>query len=107
MKKILIPIVLCGFLIGCDNGENSVEKSTQVGKKQQTNSDASRYRELVDLYVGKTVPYSQYELIGSPETISGTNNSQWVAYFPKGNFTIVTDKKTDMIRTVYVGKREF
>ena len=42
---------------------------------------------------------------GSPETLSGTNNSRWIAYFPKGNFTIITDKKTDIIKKVLPGKK--
>ena len=42
---------------------------------------------------------------GSPQTLSGTNNSQWVAYFPKGDFTIISKKSTGKIKKVMSGKR--
>lgn len=29
---------------------------------------------------------------GNPETLEGTNNKVWIAYFPKGNFTILSQK---------------
>jgi hypothetical protein len=58
-----------------------------------------------DNLVGKKVPYDKYDVIGHPETLKGTNNDVWVAYFPKGNFTIISDKKTDIVRNVYAGKK--
>jgi hypothetical protein len=42
---------------------------------------------------------------GYPDTLSGTNNSIWVAYFPKGDFTIIADKNTNMIKKVLPGKQ--
>ncbi len=44
------------------------------------------------------------ENYGQPETLAGTNNSRWVAYFSKGDFTIVTDKRTNVIQTVVRGR---
>ncbi len=41
---------------------------------------------------------------GSPETLKGTDNQYWIAYFPKGEFTITTDKKTDEILHIVFGK---
>ena len=32
---------------------------------------------------------------GLPETLSGTDNSTWVVYFPKGDVTVILNKKTD------------
>ena len=68
--------------------------------------DSERLKELKSLYLNKKVPYSKFDKIGQPETLSGTNNSKWVAYFPKSNFTIVTDKKTDIVKKIYEGKVE-
>lgn len=51
-------------------------------------------------------PYS-FEIIkkyGQPETLKGTDNNKWIAYFPKGDFTILVNKKTDIIKNVYFGK---
>ena len=42
---------------------------------------------------------------GFPVTLEGTNNKKWIAYFPKGDFTIVTNKKTDVINMVLPGKQ--
>ena len=41
---------------------------------------------------------------GNPETLSGTNNDRWIAYFPKGDFTILTNKKTNRIIRAINGK---
>lgn len=107
-KKLLIVIIGIFILHGCGESQesDSTKKVDPVVKVKKAES-AVRYRELANLYVGKTVPYSQYSEIGTPETLKGTTNQQWVAYFPKGDFTIVTNKQTDIVRTIYIGKREF
>jgi hypothetical protein len=43
---------------------------------------------------------------GSPQTLSGTNNERWVAYFPKGDFTIITDARTTTINAVLSGRED-
>lgn len=45
------------------------------------------------------------EYFGEPETLNGTNNIYWVAYFPKGNFTILLYKKQNIIIDVFEGKQ--
>ena len=45
------------------------------------------------------------ERYGSPTTLPGTNNKTWVAYFPKGDFTIITDKNTNLIKQVLRGRK--
>ena len=50
------------------------------------------YRELIGKY-------------GSPQTLSGTNNGRWVAYFPKGDFTIISDERTSTINAVLPGRK--
>jgi hypothetical protein len=41
---------------------------------------------------------------GSPQTLSDTNNERLVAYFPKGDFTIITDARTTTINAVLSGR---
>ena len=55
--------------------------------------------------VGKKIPYNKYSEYGFPTTLSGTDNIQWVAYFPKKDFTIISDKNTDIIIKVLPGKK--
>ena len=89
MKKFILGVLALGMTIsfsGCGNSE--------------------KLQKLESSYVNKKVPFSQYSQIGRPETLKGTNNSQWVAYFSKGNFTIVSDKKTNIVQAVYEGKVE-
>jgi hypothetical protein len=43
---------------------------------------------------------------GSPKILSGTNNGRWVAYFPKGDFTIITDARTTTINAVLSGRED-
>jgi len=89
MKRLLLGSLALGLIFsfsGCGNSE--------------------RLQKLESLYVNKKVPFSQYTKIVQPETLTGTNNTQWVAYFPKGDFTIVSDKKTNIVKAVYEGKVE-
>ena len=43
---------------------------------------------------------------GSPETLYGTDNQYWVAYFAKGDITICMLKKTSIILNAVQGKHE-
>ncbi len=54
-----------------------------------------------------TRPYSDWVMaeFGNPETLKGTNGSLWIAYFPKGDFTIVTNKESDNVLNAATGKR--
>lgn len=106
--KIILFVVILQFFLACnDNKNKDQEKKVNSSVSSQSEAEATRYRELVNIYLEKKIPYEQFSEIGMPETLSGTNNSRWVAYFPKADFTIVTDKKTDIVRTIYIGKREF
>ncbi|WP_103654434.1 hypothetical protein [Agarilytica rhodophyticola] len=90
-NHIFLILLLCLQLFACSD-------TSQV--------NTERHQELTRLYTGKKVPYAEHDVLGSPETLSGTNNMQWVAYYPKADFTIVTNKKTDIVRTVYLGRHE-
>ena len=37
------------------------------------------------------------EAYGSPQSLKGTNATQWIAYFPKGNFTFLINKKSNKV----------
>ena len=41
---------------------------------------------------------------GRPKTLNGTDNNKWVAYFPKGDITVVSNKKTNKFENICVGK---
>lgn len=41
---------------------------------------------------------------GSPETLSGTDNNTWVVYFPKGDVTVISNKKTSKFENICKGK---
>jgi len=41
---------------------------------------------------------------GYPETLPGTNNKYWIAYFPNGDFTITSNKDTNRIISVKRGR---
>lgn len=70
------------------------------------NQHSIAYDEIATKFLNKEIPYSQYEKIGYPETMSATGIFKWVAYFPKADFTIVSDKTTDIIEEIYLGRRE-
>lgn len=78
---------------------SNIESSNEIHIKSKSNFSS---------LVGKKyiAPFS-FEIInkyGTPKTLKGTNNNVWIAYFPKGNFTIIKDKKTNIINRVIPGK---
>ncbi len=54
--------------------------------------------------VGKKIPYEYWDVLGSPDTLTGTNNSRWVAYLPKANISFISNKSTDIITFATFGK---
>jgi hypothetical protein len=46
------------------------------------------------------------QLGGEVETLPGTDNQKWIAYFPKTDITIIEDKKTGIIKKVIREKKE-
>jgi hypothetical protein len=85
------------------HGSELVPYKELISKKIIDNENA-KYNEIVSRYYGKTIPYDEFDIIGQPEILSGTNNIYWVVYFPKGDFTLVSEKKTDIVKTVYIGR---
>lgn len=43
---------------------------------------------------------------GKPEPLKGTDNDYFYAYFPKGEFTMISSKKTDEIIHILDGRAE-
>lgn len=41
---------------------------------------------------------------GTAKTLEGTDNFLWIAYWPKGDFTTIINKKTDRIEKIFDGK---
>jgi hypothetical protein len=72
-------------------------------------SEADNLSPEIKALVGTKYIYPQslkiIDKYGYPETLSGTNNSRWVAYFPEGDFTIISNKQTGIIRKVISGRR--
>lgn len=65
------------------------------------------YSRTLKLMTGKKyVPPFSIDLIskyGSPKTLTGTNNIDWIVYFPKGKFTLVVNKKSNRISFIKEG----
>lgn len=47
--------------------------------------------------VGKKVPYDKWGKWGTPETLEGTSNQNWVVYLDSANISFVSNKSTDEI----------
>jgi len=61
----------------------------------------------VDWLLGMTYDWSILYMLkspGPPETLPGTDNFKWVAYFPKNDFTMVVDKESQIIEAVALGR---
>ena len=80
------------------NYEEDISNNSIFNKK---NMDKNSIVEDMKLYLKSIDIINKY---GSPETLSKTNNDRWVAYFPKGDFTIITDKKSNTILKVINGR---
>jgi phage pi2 protein 07 len=79
----------------------SPEISSVLHEEKVNKLNERAYRYLV----GQKVPYHLFREIGQPQTLKGTNNSVWRVYFPKGDFTLVSNKNTDIVIEILPGKR--
>ena len=100
-KKTLPFFVLLFLLVtlSCTHNPEIINPDTGTG----TDTGSVPYELL-----GKKYSYIYREMIekyGSPQTLSGTNNSRWIAYFPKGDFTIISDERTNTINAVLSGRK--
>lgn len=102
LRTAIFHTMLLTLMCACSDARMESEEN----KSSTSSQSSAQHAALVEAYIGKKVPYDKYSEIGYPETLAGTDNSKWVAYFPKGNFTIVSDKKSDVVKAIYVGKQE-
>ena len=111
MKKLfkytsyfVISLFFIGFVLGLIDDKNDV---TDPGQKSVT-VQANLSTDILSLVGTKYIPPASSTIInnyGMPETLSGTTNTRWVAYFKKDNFTMVSDKQTKLITKIMQGKK--
>ena len=107
VKKTLHFFVLLLVTLSCIHNPETINPDTGTDTGTGTGTDTNTESVPYEL-LGKKYSYIYREIIekyGSPQTLSGTNNSRWVAYFPKGDFTIITDSQTSTINDVLSGKK--
>lgn len=134
MKKLIVLTVIALMIASCGNNSNSKTKPEQarLDSIQQVKDDSLAiakatqdsiaqiemferakvdYHKTLSLrkkYIGFKYEYPQstdfIAEYGSPETLDGTDNNKWIVYFPKGNLTVVSNKKTNKFENIYVGK---
>jgi hypothetical protein len=89
---IFVFVAFIGLCSGCGRDNGGSNLSTEIKDLVGTKYIYPQSMEIINKY-------------GSPETLSGTNNSRWVAYFPKGDFTIIIEKNANAIKKALPGKR--
>ena len=127
-KKTLPFFVLLFLLVtlSCTHNPEIINQDT-VTDTDVTNTDVTdtvTNTDVTDTDVSDTdidIGSAPYELLGgkysnisreiikkygSPQTLSGTNNESWVAYFPKGDFTIILGPRTTTINAVLSGRED-
>ena len=134
MKKIIFLAVVALIIASCGNNSNSKTNIEQVrlDSIEQIKIDSlaivkaiqgsiiqieifekakAEYHKTLSLrkkYIGFKYEYPKstdfIAEYGSPETLNGTDNNKWIVYFPKGNLTVVSNKKTDKFENICVGK---
>lgn len=53
---------------------------------------------------GTKVPFKKWGILGTPETLEGTDNTHWIAYLPKADLSFVSVKTSDEVLFVGRGK---
>ena len=94
-----LTILITVITLSCDSQNAKTEKKDiDLSKKARTDSIRS-------VVLGKNIFDVRFENdFGNVETLNGTNNQIWVTYYPKVNITLVSDKKTELIKEAYSGK---
>ncbi len=65
-----------------------------VQKREQIELETAELKQLRDLFpLGGNIPFDKYDLVGHPETLLGTDNIYWIAYFPKADLTVWSKKR--------------
>lgn len=74
-------------------------------------NERAAYHKTLNLrrkYIGKKYEYpistDYIAEFGSPETLEGTDNNTWIVYFPKGDLTVVINKRDNEFVNICTGK---
>lgn len=84
-----------------------IEQERIIREEKEKKLRDARARFLKNIIGKKYVYPKSTDIIskyGSPQTLNGTNGIEWIAYFPKGDFTILMSKKTSRINFVKDGR---
>ena len=102
-RSIFFVLLFLLVTLSCIHNPEIINPDT--GTDTETNTDTGRvpYELLGEKY--SNIYREIIEKYGSPQTLSGTNNSRWIAYFPKGDFTIISDDRTSTINAVLSGRK--
>lgn len=97
------------FPDGSTNLKNPSNKAMDViPKKSENLFNENLSIDIKNLVGEKYIEPFSFDVMGkygSPETLDGTNNFKWIAYFPKGHFTIISNKKSNTIIEVLHGRK--
>ena len=132
MKKSIFLALVALVIVSCGNNSKAKLEQARLDSVQQVKNDSLAivkatqdsaaqiemfegakldYHKTLDLrkkYIGFKYEYPQsidfIAKYGSPETLVGTDNNKWIVYFPKGNLTVVSNKKTSKFENICVGK---
>ncbi|MCB0628869.1 MAG: hypothetical protein R2824_06065 [Saprospiraceae bacterium] len=127
MKKLILSALIGILVLSCETSADSVDSTTakvnqdslakiqatqdsvqQVELTEKIKADYQKSIALRKKYIGFKYLYPEsadfIKENGSPVTLDGTDNNKWIAYFPKGDFTVVSNKKTDQFENIYPGR---
>lgn len=103
VKAVILLICFIGAGILAMPSKIEQQKTTQ--RKEALRKIDPEIKALIGTKYVYPKSFDMIEKYGNPETLPGTNNNRWVAYFPNGNFTTISDKKTSIIKRVIPGKQ--
>lgn len=66
--------------------------------------EVEKFKGYADKYIGNMMPYSELDVIGQPEEIDGASELFLVSYFPKVDFTLATDRQSNKVKGLYLGR---
>lgn len=128
MKKIALVASSILILWSCGNNKSPEQKSEEarldslaiVNTKQDSIAEIAKFEKekeeyyetlaLRKKYIGFKYEYPKstdfISANGSPKTLSGTDNITWVVYFPKGDVTVISNKKTNKFENICKGENQ-
>lgn len=102
-----LSIIITGVL-GVMFMDTTLDSVSQIKIFEKEKAEYHKTLSLRKKYIGFKYEYPKStDFIaenGSPETLNGTDNNKWIVYFPKGNLTVVSNKKTDKFEKICAGK---